>query len=144
MKTSKLVVLLLSAVALTGCARGSGKGKGSLKKVTYEEFHEKALAAAENRAEAGYTQVKVTGSAVISGRSMTFNSTFDVKDGVVTVVPTTEEEALASSIVSMTAENIPEDELTNYYAGTTFKITINEDGQKGEALFDKYDYQNIV
>lgn len=136
MKTSKLMVLLLSTIALTGCVRGSGKSKKSYKEVSYEEFHEKAVKAFDKVSEAGYTLVTVKGFIKTSDTDIDVDTKFDVKDGV--PAPRTEE-IVVFSIASMNAAAVPGDEETVYYVGSSgFKVTLDEEEVFGEAIFDKY------
>ena len=120
---NRLLILAIAPTLLVGCQK-----KSSLKKVTFEEFHDKALIAKRNRPTCGYIKVVVSGSL---DESSNIDYTFGVKDGEVdfdTSESSSYLERLAASIASLKAEGVRSNyESTEWYVGSSgFKIVIHE------------------
>lgn len=121
---NKLLVLAIAPTLLVGCQKKSS----SLKQVTYEEFHTKAVEAKRIRPTCGYTKVVVRGSL---DESSNIDYTFDVEDGEVdfdTSESSSYLERLAASIASLKAEDfLLGYESTEWYVGSSgFRIVFHE------------------
>lgn len=130
-----LPMLAVATFALAACAP----------KVDYAKFHEKAVEAAKN--DPGYKKVTIKGSLKASGGGMSMDLKFDhvyEKDGDSWKLSKGEEgllvEAAALSLVSLRAEDVPESEDYEYYAGGSFKVVMKDGDDKATVTFDKYGY----
>ena len=130
-----LPMLAVATFALAACAP----------KVDYAKFHEKAVEAAKN--DPAYKKVTIKGSLKASGGGMSMDLKFDhvyEKDGNSWKLTKGEEgliiEAAALSFVSLRAEDVPESDEYEYYAGSTFKVVVKDGEDKAEMTFDKFGY----
>ena len=77
MQVTKIALLLLSALAITGCSRQPSKNKFS--EVTFEEFRQKAI---ESYHDVPYTKGSANGTVVYKGMTYPVSGVkVDVKDG---------------------------------------------------------------
>ena len=130
-----LPMLAVATFALAACAP----------KVDYAKFHEKAVAAAKE--DPGYKKVTIKGTLKGSAGGMSIDVKFDhvyEKDGSDWKKSKGEDglivEMMAGALVSMRAEDVPEDKDYEYYAGGSFKVVMKDDGDKATITFDKYGY----
>ena len=130
-----LPMLAVATFALAACAP----------KVDYAKFHEKAVEAAKN--DPGYKKVTIKGSEKGSVAGMSIDIKFDhvyEKDGNSWKRTKGEEGIIVESailaVIAIRAQDIPEDEKAEYYAGSTFKVVYKDGDDKAEETFDKYGY----
>ena len=130
---------LASLVLLTGCS--------SQKKVSYEEFHEKAVEAA--KLESGYTTATVNGKITVESTTMEFK---DVKiEKLENGRPTSASLPsmtdanyanvyMAIMLISEEAYAVPdeEDDKVTWYVGGGFKAVYKDDKNKATITWDKY------
>ena len=133
-----LPMLAVATFALSACAP----------KVEYKEFHEKAVAAAKEAKEQTFEKVTFDGwfknddgkKEEIGKVEIKFNKGVFV--GKTAVLSDAEKAATEGSVAFMlnllVAENIPENEKATYYAGDTFKVVVDDEGDKYTAQFNKY------
>ena len=116
---NKVVIGAAALVLLTACGPS---------KTTYAKFHEEAVAAAKK--EVSYKKAKFAGKLKTDNTEITLSATYEYKDGQWKMTDGGVVEALATaSFIALTAQTVPEDENTTYYAGNGFKtVTKTDDG----------------
>ena len=125
--------LMLGAAALAllpGCSLFQSK-------VSYDKFHEKAVAAHDKGHS--YTKAVVSGDMSGSGLSIKMDKIeFVLASGV--WQPKGDSSGFdvmaASAYVGMEARSVPEDDESTYYVGNGFKVTMKDDDGKGTAQFN--------
>ena len=133
-----LPMLAVATFALTSCAS----------KVTYKEFHEKAVEAAKKAKEVSFSKVVFDGYYEDEGKKEELKN-IEIKFDKGEFAPKSEmslsegymnEVAVAMILQMITADVIPEDEegKTTYYAGSSFKVVSEEDGKKYTAEWNQY------
>ena len=148
----KLLLLVFTAIALTGCQKKSSGS--SFKEVGYEEFNKQALEAYQ--LNNGYTTAILNGSinASVNGEQIKFNDAKveHLENGHVTENTTTDADNQEYAIfaVSYSAKDVPAPKdyesfgyniaVKYYVSGNGFKLFVNYDNGKasGRVNFNKY------
>lgn len=142
MKVLNKVVIGMASLALLAACGPS--------KVSYEKFHEKAVAAA--KLESGYTSAVLNGKmkSTDDGKSVEFefkdfkienmtNGRIDItKLSLSDLAKLSEQMIFAIGLVSFEAVEIENDKDVTYYAGDTFKVTGKTKEGEGTYEFDKF------
>ncbi len=123
---AKVLMGAAALVLLTGCGP---------QKVSYDKFHEKAVAAHDKGHS--YTKAKISGSSESSGSTTKYDKVeFVLASGVWQPKEVSLTNIVLSAFVGMEAQSVPEDEDSTYYAGNGFKVTMKNDDGKGSASFN--------
>ena len=122
---NKIVIGLASLAMLTACAS----------KVSYSEFHEKAVAAVAKAKDQNFdvTVNGKSGSTEYKDVKVVWDEAF-----AATTITHLDEVAVALMLNMLTADLVAEDEDTTYYAGSTFKTETKSDDGNGTCTWDKY------
>ena len=134
---NKVLIGVASLAMLTACAS----------KCDYAKFHEKAVAAYNESKSVSFSQVVVKGSAKDEDGEHKFdNVTVKFENGAFKATNITHlDEVFAAAMLSaMTADLIPEDSDVTYYAGSTFKISSQDEDGKGTMTWNKYALPTVV
>ena len=133
-----LPMLAVATFALTACAS----------KVSYSEFHEKAVEAAKKAKDVSYSKVVIDGYTIDengdkdewSGLEIRFEKgAYATKSTLLSDPVAFAEEGIAVALLTgLRAENIGEDENNTYYAGSTFKVETVKDDKKSVAEYNEY------
>ena len=133
-----LPMLAVATFALAACAS----------KVDYAKFHEQAVEAAKQAKEQTFEKVVFDGwykdddgkkeeigkVEIKFNKGVFVNKTSLLSDAELAAT----EMGVAFLLNALTAENIPEDEKTTYYAGGSFKVVAEDEDGKYTAEFNKY------
>ena len=129
---NKVLIGVASLAMLTACAS----------KTDYSSFHSKAVEAAEKAKEVSFSKVVVSGSYVDEdNKKQEYNDVtvlFEKGTFKPTVATHLEEVAVALVLNFSTANLVPEAENTTYYAGSSFKVVYEKDGDKETSLYSQY------
>ena len=133
-----LPMLAVATFALAACAS----------KVDYDKFHEQAVAASKEAGDQTFEKVVFDGwykddadkKQDIGKVEIKFNKgVFVNKTAILSDAELAAKEmAIAAMLNLLTADKIGEEENTTYYAGSTFKVVSEQDGDKYTAEFNKY------
>ena len=131
---NKVLIGVASVAMLTACAS----------KTDYASFHSKAQEAAEKAKEVSFSKVVLSGSYVDDdGKKQEYNDvTVNFSKGSYGaggLTNTTLEQAAAVAYLSlMQAQLVGESEYNTYYAGSSFKVVYEKDGNKETTLWNQY------
>ena len=119
---NKVVIGVASLALLAACGPT---------KTTYAKFHEQAVEAAKK--EVSYKKVKFSGKFKGDSSELTLSAVYEYKDGKWTMTEGGLVEAIVTAaLMAETADTVPEDSKTIYYAGNGFKtVTKDDDGSSG-------------
>ena len=133
-----LPMLAVATFALTACAS----------KVNYEEFHKKAVEAVEKAKDVSYSKVVVGGyTKDEDGKKEEFDNVeirfekgaYATKSALLSdPVAYASEGILVGMLTALRADMIGEEENTTYYAGSTFKVVSEKDGDKYTAEWNEF------
>lgn len=114
---NKFVVGAAALVLLTACGPS---------KISYAKFHEQAVAAIKK--EVSYKKVTVKGTMEASSTTLKLDVEFTMKDGSWDMTKgDVVSGAMAIVFLGETADLVPEDSKTTYYAGGGFKTVSKDD-----------------
>ena len=130
-----LPMLAVATFALAACAS----------KVDYAKFHEKAVEAGKK--EAGYKKFTIKGyekgSYGVVSIDVKFNHTFEKDGNSWKLVKGEDDLTIKAAIleaVALHAEDIPEADKYEYYAGSTFKVVYKDGDDEATDTYDKFGY----
>ena len=125
---NKIVIGAAALVLLTACGPS---------KVSYAKFHEQAEAAIKK--EVTYKKVTVKGKIEASSTTLSLDVEFTMKDGSWDMTKgDVVSGAMAIVFLSETADLVPEDSKTTYYAGGGFKTVSKDDDGSGTMTWNSY------
>lgn len=123
---NKVMIGAAALFLLTGCGP---------QKVTYEKFHEKAVAAHDKGHS--YTKAVVNGTSESSGTTTKYSKVeFVLASGTWQPKEASLTNVVLSVFVGMEAQSVTEEEESTYYAGNGFKVTSKSDDGNGSASFN--------
>ena len=125
---NKLMIGAAALTLLTGCSLLQ-------QKVSYEKFHEKAVAAHDK----GHSYVKavLNGTMEASGMSIKFEKLeYTYASGVWQAKDSSVAAYAGAMIVGTEAISVTDEEGQTYYVGNGFKVTMKDDDGTGTAVFN--------
>lgn len=137
---NKVLIGVASVAMLTACAS----------KTDYASFHSKAVEAGEKAKEVSFSKVVLSGSYVDEdGKKQSYdNVTIKFEKGSYAAGGLTDTTlAQAGAVVYLTAmqaQLVGESENNTYYAGSSFKVVYEKDGDKTTTLWNQYGLMTSV
>ena len=137
---NKVLIGVASVAMLTACAS----------KTDYATFHSKAVEAGEKAKEVSFSKVVLSGSYVDKdGNKQSYdNVTIKFEKGAYAAGGLTDTTlAQAGAVVylsAMQAQLVGESENNTYYAGSSFKVVYEKDGDKTTTLWNQYGLMTSV
>ena len=131
---NKVLIGVASVAMLTACASKSD----------YATFHSKAVEAGEKAKEVSFSKVVLSGSYVDEdGKKQSYdNVTIKFEKGSYAAGGLTDTTlAQAGAVIYLTAmqaQLVGESEYNTYYAGSSFKVVYEKDGNKETTLWNQY------
>ena len=137
---NKVLIGVASVAMLTACAS----------KTDYASFHSKAVEAAEKAKEVSFSKVVLSGSYVDEdGKKQSYdNVQIKFEKGSFAAGGLTDttlaQAAAVLYLTAMQAQLVGESENNTYYAGSSFKVVYEKDGDKSTTLWNQYGLMTSV